>query len=669
MALPNLALPPGSTRPNLLSAPIQGSGFGEFFRYHGWLAPGVRLFRSITFTAKAAWVSAAFVIPLLITLLFMVGEINEQIKSAKHERAGVAYVRPVLDLIDAAQARRLAAVSNAPDLPVHQDKVRSAFDAVQARQSELGSTLSLDKPFAQLKRSHAALVLTVAAGQPDDTFKAHMDHIHDALMLLREVSDGSQLTLDPDLDTFHLMNVAVLRGPREAENTARIRALGMMALSSKELSTQRRDWINNWIAVQAYLDEDVENSYQAVIGITPEVERMVDMKGTDEAGKAFMNIVRQQLLGPQPSGDANEFGALGSAAVEAQSRMNRKLLDRLDAQLQVRIGRLQAHLYLQLAVSLAFVALAGYLMLSFYRVMMGGLREVSGHLEEITKGNLTTCPRPWGRDEAAQLMTTMGAMQTSLRRIVRIVLQSSVQVHTASEEIAAASHDLSGRTEQTAANLEETSSSMEQISSTVKQTADAVDGAMTIVRDNAAAATRGGEVISQVVATMEGIHASSKKIGEIIGVIDSIAFQTNILALNAAVEAARAGEQGRGFAVVATEVRALAGRSATAAKEIKTLITSSLEQVANGNRIAAQAGATVMEIVTNADKITGLMNEISTATREQSLGVGQVGSAVQELDQSTQQNAALVEQTSAAAASLSEQAERLAREVSFFRLP
>ena len=307
-------------------------------------------------------------------------------------------------------------------------------------------------------------------------------------------------------------------------------------------------------------------------------------------------------------------------------------------------------------------------MLAFYRVMMGGLREVSGHLEEITQGNLTTSPTPWGNDEAAQLMVTMGKMQTSLRRIVGIVLQGSGQVQVASEEIASASNDLSARTEETAASLEQTAASMEQISSTVKQTADTVNGAMAIVRDNATAASRGGEVMGQVVSTMERIQASSNKIGEIIGVIDGIAFQTNILALNAAVEAARAGEQGRGFAVVATEVRALAGRSAAAAKEIKSLIGASIEQVQQGNRIAADAGATIREIVTNADKINGLMTQISTATREQSAGVAQVGMAVHELDRSTQQNAALVEETSAASGALSEQASRLAQDVGFFKL-
>jgi methyl-accepting chemotaxis protein len=265
-------------------------------------------------------------------------------------------------------------------------------------------------------------------------------------------------------------------------------------------------------------------------------------------------------------------------------------------------------------------------------------------------------------------MLTLGAMQESLRRIVGQVLVGSAQVQVASEEIASASNDLSARTESSAANLQQTAASMEEIAATVKHTAATVDGAMLIVRDNAVAATRGGAVIDQVVQTMNQIQMSSSRIGEIISVIDGIAFQTNILALNAAVEAARAGEQGRGFAVVATEVRALAGRSASAAREIKQLITASIEQVEGGNRIVAEAGTTIRDIVGNADRIMTLMSEISTATREQSSGLGQVGTALNDLDQSTQQNAALVEETSASASALSEHANFLAHEVGFFKL-
>ena len=299
---------------------------------------------------------------------------------------------------------------------------------------------------------------------------------------------------------------------------------------------------------------------------------------------------------------------------------------------------------------------------------MGGLQEVAGHLQQVTKGNLTTAPTPWGNDEAAQLMRSLGEMQTALRRMVGTVIESSRRVQTASEEIAAASQDLSERTERNAASLEETAASMDEISSTVKHAAERVASATTIARDNATAATHGGEVIQQVVKTMEGIRGSSHKIGEIIGVIDSIAFQTNILALNAAVEAARAGDQGRGFAVVATEVRALAGRSAAAAREIKALIGASIAQVASGNQVVADAGRTIGDVVANANRIADMMREIATATQEQTAGVAQVSTSVYELDQATQQNAALVEQTAAASGALSDQAQRLADESGFFRL-
>ena len=313
--------------------------------------------------------------------------------------------------------------------------------------------------------------------------------------------------------------------------------------------------------------------------------------------------------------------------------------------------------------------IAGYLFLSFYRVMDGGLKETRRHLRAITDGDLTTSPFPWGNDEAAQLMFELRAMQESLRKIVTSVRGSSESMVHASSEIASASMDLSARTEQTAANLEQSASSMEEISSTVKHTADNVRQAAALAADNSKAAVRGGAVIAEVVSTMDDINSSSKKIGDIIGVIDGIAFQTNILALNAAVEAARAGEQGRGFAVVATEVRSLAQRSAQAAKEIKTLISSSVEKVDSGSKVVKDAGGTMQELVVNARRMNDLLAEISTAASEQSSGVSQVGAAVNELDRMTQQNAALVEETAAAASALKDQAIGLANEVDRFKLP
>jgi len=313
--------------------------------------------------------------------------------------------------------------------------------------------------------------------------------------------------------------------------------------------------------------------------------------------------------------------------------------------------------------------IAGYLFLSFYRVMDGGFKETRRHLRAMTAGDLRASLNPWSTDEAAQLMLDLGAMQASLRNIVTSVRGSSESIVNASTEIASASMDLSARTEQTVANLEKSASSMEEISSTVQNTADNVHKAAQLASDNSRAAVRGGAVIAEMVSTMEDINGSSKKIADIIGVIDGIAFQTNILALNAAVEAARAGEQGRGFAVVATEVRSLAQRSAQAAKEIKNLISTSVERVESGSKVVKGAGDTMQELVANARRMNDLLAEISTAASEQSAGVSQVGSAVNELDRMTQQNAALVEETAGATSALKELAIGLVDEVDKFKLP
>jgi methyl-accepting chemotaxis protein len=267
-------------------------------------------------------------------------------------------------------------------------------------------------------------------------------------------------------------------------------------------------------------------------------------------------------------------------------------------------------------------------------------------------------------DGAVALKRAFARMDSALGEVRR----SSASIETASAEIATGNQDLSSRTEQQASALEQTAASMEQLGSTVRQNADNARQANQLAMGASTVATKGGQVVGQVVETMKGINDSSKKIADIIGVIDSIAFQTNILALNAAVEAARAGEQGRGFAVVASEVRTLAQRSAEAAKEIKGLIGTSVERVEQGTALVDQAGETMAEIVTAIQRVTDIMGEISSASTEQSAGVAQVGQAVTQMDRATQQNAALVEQSAAAAESLKDQARQLVQVVSLFKL-
>ncbi|MBC7681600.1 MAG: hypothetical protein H7172_04645, partial [Ferruginibacter sp.] len=271
-------------------------------------------------------------------------------------------------------------------------------------------------------------------------------------------------------------------------------------------------------------------------------------------------------------------------------------------------------------------------------------------------------------EDGASLMFAMSGMRDSLALIVNQVRQGTDTIATTSDQIAAGNHDLSRRTEQQASALEETAASMEELTSTVKQNADNARQANQLAVSASNIAVRGGSVVAQVVGTMGAINTSSRKIVDIIGVIDGIAFQTNILALNAAVEAARAGEQGRGFAVVASEVRSLAQRSAAAAKEIKTLIGDSVDKVEEGSKQVAEAGRTMDEIVGSVKRVTDIMAEIEAASKEQALGIEQVNQAITQMDQVTQQNAALVEEASAAARSLQEQASSLAEVVGVFQL-
>lgn len=288
--------------------------------------------------------------------------------------------------------------------------------------------------------------------------------------------------------------------------------------------------------------------------------------------------------------------------------------------------------------------------------------------ERVRDGNLTVAVTDDSLDEFSPLLKALQDMQESLSRVVNTVRQGAQGVASASVEIAQGNNDLSARTEQQASALEETSASMEQMGSTAQQNADNARQASQLASSASSVAMQGGDVVSQVVQTMREINDSSRKINDIISVIDSIAFQTNILALNAAVEAARAGEAGRGFAVVASEVRALAGRSAAAAKEIKELIQASVDRVEQGTALVDQAGSTMHEIVQSIQRVTDIVSEISSASQEQNAGVNQVSEAVSHMDQTTQQNAALVEQSAAAASSLQQQAEQLVQAVSVFKL-
>jgi methyl-accepting chemotaxis protein-1 (serine sensor receptor) len=332
---------------------------------------------------------------------------------------------------------------------------------------------------------------------------------------------------------------------------------------------------------------------------------------------------------------------------------------------QLLYSRIRMAAILGVLAGLLAVAISAWMLI---RAINGPLREMLAHFDAISSGDLTQKIEVGSKNEMGMLMLGLQKMQTQLTSTVARVREGSTSISTATTQIAAGNLDLSSRTEQQAASLEETASSMEELTSTVKQNADNARQANQLAISASDVAVRGGGVVSQVVTTMASIDESAKRIVDIISVIDGIAFQTNILALNAAVEAARAGEQGRGFAVVASEVRSLAQRSASAAKEIKSLIDDSVDKVDTGSRLVAQAGTTMAEIVDSVKHVTDIMGEILAASQEQSAGIEQVNTAIGQMDEVTQQNAALVEEAAAAAASLKEQAANLSITVSVFKL-
>jgi methyl-accepting chemotaxis protein len=553
-----------------------------------------------------------------------------------------------------------------------QDEVAAAFAAMDALVTQVGDA-AIAAQWQQAKAKWGTVSGQVAqqSVSAQESIRLHTDLIVDLLQMNAMLVDRFGLFTNADLDTRYLIESTLLESPKLTEALGRMRAKGAGLLTAGSATLEDR------LAMRAMMEKvkDLHGSVGVALGkamaVNPQFERSLasHAQGTLAIGHKALELAQAQIINQeQLSFPAADYFKQFTAAIDAQIKLNDVALDQLQQALDARVSALRTT---TLTLIGCIVLLLLLIMLFIYFVSLsvsGPLRKAIDCARQIALGDLAVEIESGSKNETGQLLEALKDMRDSLEGIVGEVRSSTDAIATASGQIASGNLDLSSRTEAQASALEETASSMEEMTGTVKQNADNARHAQQLSLSAAQIAIKGGAVVSQVVETMGDINASSKKIADIIGVIDGIAFQTNILALNAAVEAARAGEQGRGFAVVATEVRNLAQRSAAAAKEIKGLIDDSVSKVDLGAKLVDQAGATMNEVVASVKQVTDIIAEITAASVEQTSGIDQINQAIMQMDDATQQNAALVEQAAAAAQSLQEQTQTLSQAVGVFKL-
>jgi methyl-accepting chemotaxis protein len=619
------------------------------------------------------------VILAAIPTYFYVREAAKSLDAYLAEQDGVPHVADVLKTIQLTQQHRGLSALYLGQVPGVEGKRQAKQDEADQLYAKVGAivkaiddkdvTAAWDEARADWERLRTG-VATRALTVPQ-SFAAHTALVPKLLKVNDLVGDYYGLSLDPDKDSYQLIQSMYYQLPYLTEELGKTRALGAGLLARHEATPEERARLSAYIGRVNDRQDQARTAFAKAAAANPAIEAALgeSMREAARAAATFTKVAGDAIVQAEAlSYSPEQYVNLATQTIDLQFKVNQAAAAQIAAMLKTKIADFYITRWLMLGSMLALVALAGAVAWLISRSVTVPLQNAVTVAQSVARGDLVSDFEVGAPNEVGQMLRALKHMNDSLRTIVSDVRASIDNIGAATRDIASGNADVSARLEAQASSLEETASSMEELTSTVRQNAENARQANALVVNASTVATRGGEVVSQVVQTMGEINASSHRIVDIIATIDGIAFQTNILALNAAVEAARAGEQGRGFAVVASEVRSLAQRSAAAAKEIKDLIGQSVEKVESGNRLADRAGQAMGEIVGSVERITTIMSEIATASAEQGSGIELVNQAITQMDDMTQQNAALVEQTAAASASLQEQAESLIVSMSVFRL-
>ena len=630
---------------------------------------------------KLALMVAVLLLPTVYLVTLLIEEKNISINFTEKEIAGIEYLKPVYSLLlHVMEHRGLIYLQSSDDsnftnrLEEKQQVINADLERVATVDLTHGQNLKTSEQLAAVRIGWQNLRDQAQGLTHEESFARHTVLINDIAALITRVNDTSNLFLDPELDSSYLIDVTVTRMPAllDTMDTLRIKsAAGIMSSQTDETRYELNALINSVQHQANAINHGMEVALEYNTALKTMLTGPVN-EFKNQAGK-FIDMVSRENAGAGTystgSVNAQDIYHAGNNAIAAAVNINEQTMPALTELLNTRIDNFNTKKYLALLNVLIFIVISiviVYFITRYISLNVAGLVSV---IKQFSKGNLTMeLFENYDKDEISQLYNSLHELQLKLAEVISSIRVGASEVSTASEQVAQGNANLSQRTQEQASSLEEVASSMEEMTGTVSQNADNAQQANQLAIGAREQADAGGVVVGRAMAAMSEINNSSKKIADIIGVIDEIAFQTNLLALNAAVEAARAGEQGRGFAVVASEVRNLAGRSATAAKEIKALIQDSVAKTQDGTKLVDESGHALSEIVQAVKKVSDIVAEIAAASREQSEGINQVNKALLQMDDMTQQNAALVEQAAAAAEAIDAQSQELEHQVQFFKI-